>query len=67
MSHLDFPENWGVLFVVLTPKAFSALGETIGVKHKSRSWREVWMHLLSEKSTIVSCGPFGIPYHARSR
>ena len=40
--------------------------KTISVKHKSRSWREVWRHLLSEKGTVVSCGPFAIPYHARS-
>ena len=23
------------------------------------------MHLLSEKGTVVSCGPFAVPYHAR--
>ena len=38
----------------------------ISVKHKSRSWREVWMHLLSEKGTVVSCDPFAIPYHEQS-
>ena len=41
--------------------------KTISVKHKSRSWQEVWTHLLSEKGTVVSCGPFAIPYHAWSR
>ena len=40
--------------------------KTISVKHKSRSWHEVWTHLLSEKGTVVSCGPFAIPYHAQS-
>ena len=40
--------------------------KTISVKHKSRSSREVWVPLLSEKGTAVSCGPFAIPYHARS-
>ena len=40
--------------------------KTISVKHKSRSWREVWTHLLSEKGAVVSCGPFAILYHARS-
>ena len=28
-------------------------------------WWEVWTHLLSEKGTVVSCGPFAILYHAR--
>ena len=40
--------------------------KTISVKHRSQSWREVWTHLLSEKGTVVSCGPFAILYHARS-
>ena len=47
-------------------KCFSALAETISVKHKSWSWWEVWTHLLSEKGTVVSCGPFAILYHAQS-
>ena len=47
-------------------KCFSALEETISVKHKSRSWWEVWTHLWSEKGTVVSYGPFAILYHARS-
>ena len=40
--------------------------KTISVKHKSRSWREVWTYLLSKKGTVASCGPFAIPYRARS-